>query len=79
MVWKKPTKISSALRQIPHRSELPIPTAPLHIDNITIPKNSGSDPLGIIGTSSDHTFLPTASHYLLPQNEISNLVRDLGL
>lgn len=76
--------LPSAIRPVPHSEELPVPIAPLNLDNI-VPGDSSSSSESDLQlpkhTTDDTTFLPSTSSepHLITQNKLNDLVRDLGL
>lgn len=76
--------LPSAIRPVPHSEELPVPIAPLNLDNIVLGDSSSSTESDLQlpkHTTDDPTFLPSTSSepHLITQNKLNDLVRDLGL
>ncbi|GFY08761.1 cyclin-Y-like protein 1 [Trichonephila clavipes] len=71
-----PTIIRSAIRTVPHEPDLPIPSPPDTLDNIS----DDLDQISHISSDSDDGYDPgTNDPELFSQSDLNDLVRDLGL
>lgn len=77
--------LSSAIRPAPHGEGLPVPVPPLNLDQVDIPELNDdeechSEREDLLENTSDPSYAPTLSEpHLVKQNELNDLVRDLGL